>query len=217
FVRRFPRELPRSAEDELRTLGREAFGPLLSRPGAWAFWWPRFERIAAWFVAEERGRRASLAESLVETGGRLVLSLPAGSFTITAVADRIDRLASGDLAITDYKTGGVPQKQEIDAAIAVQLPLEGAIAEAGGFEIAAAPVAALEYWRLGGGNPAGTRLPLSDDPGALIARVVAEIGDFIARYDDPATPYRIVPRIRWAPRFSDYAHLERREEDEDEW
>jgi ATP-dependent helicase/nuclease subunit B len=154
--------------------------------------------------------------------GKLIVDAPGGPFTITAIADRIDRLASGELAIIDYKTGAVPRRQEIEAAIAVQLPLEGAIAEAGGFangdiRIPGAPVAALDHWRLGNGDPAGTAEPASDEPGALIAHVLGAIRAHIMRYDDPRMPYRAVPILKWRPRFSDYAHLERLIESEPEW
>jgi ATP-dependent helicase/nuclease subunit B len=47
--------------------------------------------------------------------------------------------------------------------------------------------------------------------------VVNRVRDLIARFDDPATPYLPVPVERWKPRYSDYQHLERLEEDpEDE-
>jgi ATP-dependent helicase/nuclease subunit B len=217
FVKRHPRDLPASAEAELLEIGKAAFGELLSRPGAWAFWWPRFERIAAWFVAEERTRRATLADSFAEVEGRLVIDAPGGPFAITAIADRIDRLTSGELVLIDYKTGSLPKKPDIAAAIAVQLPLEGAIAEAGGFTPAGAgTVAALEHWKLGG-NPTGLRDPAGDEPGALIAAVLGEVAAYIARFDDPATPYRAVPIAKWRPRYSDYAHLERLAETENEW
>ena len=216
FVRRFPRDLPMHAELELREIGQRHFAALLSRPGAWAFWWPRFERIAAWFAAEDARRRPDLVESRSEVEGRLEIAAPHGPFTITARADRVDRLASGELAVIDYKTGAIPKKQEIEAAIAVQLPLEGAIARAGGFAIPGAPLAALEHWRLGGGDPAGKRHPLDEDPGMLSERVLAEIAAFIARFDDPRTPYRPVPVLRWQPRYSDYAHLERLDDSEAE-
>jgi ATP-dependent helicase/nuclease subunit B len=223
FVRRYPHAVPPSAEAELIEIGRECFGPILSRPGVWAFWWPRFERIARWFVAEERVRRADIAESLSERRGRLVIPAPAGPFTIVALADRIDRLASGELVLIDYKTGAVPPKREIDNGIAVQLPLEGAIARDGSFDGLgggcgiSGRAASLEYWRLSGGEPAGERRPVAgDDPGALIDRVVAEVSARIDRFDDPATPYPAVPVPQWAPRFSDYRHLERLDEAEAE-
>ncbi len=216
FVRRFPRGLPAHAEATLLEIGQIHFAALLSRPGAWAFWWPRFERIARWFVSEETAYRPLLAESLCEHKGRLVIAAPGGPFTITATADRVDRLADGGLVLIDYKTGGVPKPDEIEAAIAVQLPLEGAIAQAGGFGVRGA-VAGLEHWQLRGGNPPGARLPMGeDDPGALIERVRAEIGAYIAAFDDPAMPYRPVPLEKWKPRYSDYFHLERLSESEGE-
>ena len=218
FVKRHPRGLPADPEAELIEIARDCFGAYLTRPGAWAFWWPRFERIARWFIAEERLRRGDIAESFSERNGRLVIPAPAGPFTITAIADRIDRLHSGEVTILDYKTGVLPSKTEIENGIAVQLPLEGAIARAGGFDGVAGMPNALEYWRLSGSEPAGERKPLAaDDPGGLIDRVLAGIGGLVARFDDPATPYLPVPVQRWTPRFSDYRHLERLEEDEDEW
>jgi ATP-dependent helicase/nuclease subunit B len=212
FVRRFPSDLPAHPELELREIGQRHFAALLSRPGAWAFWWPRFERIARWFVAEEALRRPCLVDCRSEVKGERVISAPAGPFTIFARADRIERSVAGELSVIDYKTGSVPEKRDIDAAIAVQLPLEGAIARTGGFGIAPGPVAALEHWKLGGSDPAGKIIAASDDPAALIDRVLAEIGAHVARFDDPAMPYRPVPIPRWAPRYSDYTHLERLDE-----
>ena len=214
FIRRHPRGLPLFAEDELIAIGRQCFGPILSRPGVWAFWWPRFLRIARWFVAEEK-IRADIVESLSERRGALVVPARAGPFTIIANADRIDRLAGGELMLIDYKTGALPPKREIENAIAVQLPLEGAIARDGSFGGLRGRPAALEYWRLSGGEPPGERCPIGgDDPATLIDRVIAEIGARIDRFDDPATPYPAVPDPRWAPRFSDYRHLERLDEAE---
>jgi ATP-dependent helicase/nuclease subunit B len=217
FVAQYPRALPATAEAELIEIGRGCFGPILSRPGVWAFWWPRFERIAGWFVASERVRRVEIAESFSETAGRLELAAPAGRFTVTAIADRIDRLPSGELVLIDYKTGAVPPPREIDNAIAVQLPLEGAIARDGSFDGVAGPPVSLEYWRLSGGEPAGRRCPIgNDDPAGLIDRARAAVEALVARFDNPATPYLPAPVPQWRPRFSDYRQLERLDEGEAE-
>jgi ATP-dependent helicase/nuclease subunit B len=218
FVKQYPRELPADPEAALIEIAQDCFASLLSRPGAWAFWWPRFQRIARWFVEEETRRRADIAEGFTETKGKLVIPAPAGAFTVTAIADRIDCLRSGGVAILDYKTGTLPSKPEIDNGIAVQLPLEGAIAREGGFEGVTGAPEALEYWRLSGGEPAGERKPLGEeDPAALIDSTLAKVCELIARFDDPSTPYLPVPILRWKPRYSDYQHLERLEEDpEDE-
>ncbi len=214
FFRRFPRGMPDDAEAELLRIGREQFGPILSRPGAWAFWWPRFERIARWLVDEER---LGVIESLSECEGSWTLPARGGPFTITAKADRIDRLADGGFLLVDYKTGSIPQAKQVQTGFALQLPLEGAILRGGGFKGVNGSPTALEYWRLSGGEPAGERCRIDPgDPGALIDRVVARIEALIDRFDDPATPYLAVPAPRWAPRYSDYRHLERLAESEAE-
>jgi ATP-dependent helicase/nuclease subunit B len=210
FVGRFPQALPERALADLLEIGRESFGPILSRPGVWAFWWPRFTRIAEWFVAEERLRRASLAESRSELSGSLTIAAPGGPFTVTGKADRIDRLAAGGLVLADYKTGALPAAKEIEAGLALQLPLEGAILRDGSFGNLSGAPEALEYWRLSGGEPAGERKPVGGaDPGALVDRVLARVHALVARFDDPSTPYLPTPAPLWAPRFSDYGHLER--------
>jgi ATP-dependent helicase/nuclease subunit B len=217
FVRLFPGRLPEDAEKELLRIGGECFGSILSRPGAWAFWWPRFERIARWLVTADRARRSDIAESLSECEGRWTWPSRGGPFTITAKADRIDRLAGGGFLLIDYKTGAVPTVGTVEAGFAPQLPLEGAILREGGFSgFKGAPVA-LEYWRLSGGRPPGECCRLAgDDPDALIDKVLERIKALIERFDDPSTPYLPVPSMRWAPRYSDYRHLERLAEGEAE-
>ncbi len=109
FLHAFPGPLPADARDRLIAFGREAFGAALDRPFVRAFWWPRFEKIAEWFVAEERARRAGIAASIAECKGRLVLPAARAPFELIARADRIDRLKDGGLAIIDFKTGTVPR------------------------------------------------------------------------------------------------------------
>ena len=217
FVRRFPRALPDDAEAELLRIGRESFGPFLSRPGVGAFWWPRFERIARWLVAEEAACRPAIIESLSERRGSLTLHASGGPFEVTAKADRIDRLAAGGFRLGDYKTGALPSKKEMCAGFAPQLPLEGAILRDGGFGDVSGSPAALEYWRLGGGDPAGERTQLGDgDPTGLIDGALSRLRALIELFDDPATPYLAVPAPLWQPRFSDYRHLERCDESDSE-
>jgi ATP-dependent helicase/nuclease subunit B len=212
FIRRHPppAPLPTDAEERLLACGREAFGAVLDRPGVWAFWWPRFARIARWFVAAEAARREGLVASVTEAKGRIEIPGPAGTFVVNATADRIDRDAAGRLVILDYKTGAPPSPNEVAAGFAPQLPLEAMIAEAGGFaNIAAGAVARLEYWRLKGGDPAGEIKALSLDPAGLIAAAREGLARLVAAFDDPRTAYEARPRPDQAPRFSDYEHLAR--------
>jgi ATP-dependent helicase/nuclease subunit B len=211
FVRRFPQELPPDTEAQLVASGSRYFGSLAARPGAWAFWWPRFRRIARWFAREERAHRRSTMASLAECSGSLILrSLPGGPFELTATADRIDRLKSGEFLLVDYKTGAVPTRAAIDAGFAPQLPLEAAILRDGSFGGVSGTPASLEYWKLGGRLPAGRRVRIDEGaPGILIDRALATLRLLVEQFDDPAIPYLPVPVSARRPRFSDYEHLER--------
>jgi ATP-dependent helicase/nuclease subunit B len=220
FIRRHPREMPDDPLSELIAIGRRQFGEVLSRPGAWAFWWPRFERIARWIVAEEAAHRATAVESFGELKGNLTLrDLPGGSFDLTATADRIDRLASGEFLLIDYKTGALPAKSAIAAGFAPQLPLEALILRDGSFGELTGTPRALEYWKLGGRAPAGQRWVIDDgDAAALIDRARDKLRLLIKRFDDPETPYLAVPVPARRPRFSVYEHLERLGRNEaEEW
>ena len=214
FIQDHPTDLPEDAEAILLAAGRQAFHEFEIGPGLRSYWWPRFCRIAKWFLDQERERRGLLSQSLAEVQGRLTLVGPAGDFVLIAKADRIDLRADGRLVIIDYKTGTVPGKPEIETGIAAQLPLEAAMAAQGAFDpaVPAAEVAELAYWRLTGGATPGDVKPVPGDPMALAEQALQGLARLIALYDDPRTPYPAVPRLEWAPRYSDYRHLERLQE-----
>jgi ATP-dependent helicase/nuclease subunit B len=213
FVKAFPRSLPADAYDRLLDMGRDSFGSALDRPNLHAFWWPRFERIAAWFIDEEARRVPSIVERTSEISGAVRFQAPGGVFSLTAKADRIDRRPQGSLVIIDYKTGRIPSKPEIVSGLAPQLPLEAAIANTGGFgRPPGTPIAALEHWRLTGGDPAGELEPVGDDPVQLAETALAGVKSLVTCFDDPAVPYLARPRPWAAPPFSDYEHLERVQE-----
>ena len=210
FLRKGPDLAADGALEALIEAGRRAFGSTLDRPGIWAFWWPRFQRIAQWFLDFERQRAGHVRERRCEVEGALGLAGPAGPFTLTARADRIDRLADGSLAIIDYKTGAIPKRGEVAAGFSPQLPLEAAIALGGGFKgVPRSDVSSLEFWRLKGGDPAGVATTAGDDPRELAENALAGLTALIAVFDDAETPYEARPRPAAAPRYSDYDHLAR--------
>jgi ATP-dependent helicase/nuclease subunit B len=201
-------EAPDAAYERLLAFGQEAFAPALSSPGVWAFWWPRFERIARWFVDNEIARRSVATPLAVEGWGELTLDGPGGSFKLVAKADRIDHLNDGRLAVIDYKTGGVPTKGDLERGLAPQLPLEAMMAARGGFtDVPAGEVAEIAFWRLSGGRPVAEIKAY--DASQFAADAYDGLLRLIAAFDDPATPYLARPRAEHAPRFSDYEHLAR--------
>jgi ATP-dependent helicase/nuclease subunit B len=209
--------------EKLLALGEKQFGETLAQPGVWAFWWPRFQRAARWFVdtltAEaQAGHDKPLA---TEISGNLEMTAPFAPFTLKAKADRIDKDANGALVLIDYKTGAAPTSKQVLAGYSPQLPLEGLIAQAGKFEgVAAATVAGMEYWKISGRDPAGEILPVKAEAPEVLAVARKRLDELVAIFDQAGTPYRSLPRPEWAPRYSDYELLARLGEwtpqDEDE-
>jgi ATP-dependent helicase/nuclease subunit B len=209
FLRAHRDALPEDALARLLAFGRQAFGAALERPGVAAFWWPRFEHVAEWVIEMERARRATIRPLVSEAKGTITLDLSGNPFELAAIADRIDRMADGKLAIIDYKTGALPSGRDVEAGFAPQLALEALIAEAGGFEdVTGAEVAALAFWRLAGGEPAGEERE-DKHVRARIDEARDGIARLIAAFDQSDTPYLARPRPDRAPRYSDYIHLAR--------
>lgn len=180
-------------------------------PALRRLWRARLDRLADAFLAGEAARRAAGRPVAFEVKGRREQD----GFTLTARADRIDRLADGRLALYDYKTGAIPSDAQVQA-FARQLPLMGAIAEAGGFEaLAAAPVARLAHVSLGGGKGAGAERPLGGEAAALVADTWAGLMRLVAAYREPGTGYPARARPQLLRYDSDYDHLSRLGEWED--
>lgn len=212
FVRTTPGSLPADALDRLLGLGRAHLEEATrGAPNLWEFWWPRFRRIAEWFVDLERERRRTIVRSKVEIAGKWEFDAPGGRFSLTARADRIDCHEDGEIDIVDYKTGVAPSEKEIAAGYAPQLPLEGAILMRGGFAgLPAVPPAAIQHWRLSGRDPAGEIIaPRRKSAEDLAREALDGLRALVERYDDPETAYPSRPAPSRAPRYSDYEHLAR--------
>ena len=214
FAEAYPTLLPDDPLAELLRIGSKHFAALNDYPEARAFWWPRFQAIARWFVQFERERRAAMAGAQTEIRG--ILSIPLGerSFRLSARADRIEKLASGGYAILDFKTGKPPSDKQVRIGVAPQLTLEGAILRKGGFPDIApgASLAELTYVRLTGGEPAGEThaVKLKDQtPDAAADHAWARLKDLVRRFEQEATPYRSLVLPMWKNRYGTYDDLAR--------
>jgi ATP-dependent helicase/nuclease subunit B len=210
FAQRFPDRLPDDICAELAALAEAALEELAASPRVAAFWAPRFGRFAQWFADTERARRSGTRAALAEVEGAMVLEGKIGPFTLKARADRIDVGDSG-LAISDYKTGNVSDlKRRAEQGRAPQLPLEAAIAMAGGFTgLPAQAVLSLRYISASGGEPPGQECALDADVARLAREARDGLSRLIAAFDDEDTPYRALRRARFNYRFDDYAQLAR--------
>ena len=226
FVRDHPGPLPADGLERLLADGRRLFAETLDRPSVWAFWWPRFEAVAKWFIAEETIRRPDIVEIWTETRGRMMVPETGRETVLTGKADRLERRRDGSLVIVDYKTGQPPSHSEIFLGLSPQLSLEAAMAAVGAFEgIPTLRVSALEHWRLSGGSVAGevkeVQPPkiksiaepyLTDgvlDIGKLGDAALAGLSDLVRRFEQEATPYAAQPFPDRALKYNDYEHLAR--------
>ncbi|MAI49741.1 MAG: double-strand break repair protein AddB [Rhodospirillaceae bacterium] len=213
FLGEIAGDLPPNALDILLRIGAEEFAPWLDRPGMRAFWWPRFERIAEWIVLREVERSPEIVRRFTETQGLLELTDRVRPFRLSARADRVDQLSEGGYEIIDYKTGAVPSKKDVTAGLSPQLSLEAAMIRAGAFpDIDPGEVAALTYWKLSGGDPAGKITSAGDTPDELAEQALAGLTALLDYYDDPKTVYLARPDADIAPHYSDFDHLERVQE-----
>ncbi len=209
FVKDHPATLPADAAKKIIAYGSDHLARRADDPGFWDFWWPRFERLANWTAAHERDWRRTSTPVKTEVPGEMTL----GNFTLTAKADRIDRLSNGSYAIIDYKSGGAFSKSKIASGESPQLPLEGLIAQAGGFEdVASGNVGWLGYWVMTGGEPPGEVECLDDNVADTLAETRAGLEALIKLYDDPKTAYHAIPDPDRAPRYNDYEQLARVQE-----
>ena len=227
FTKLNPTSLPADALEQLMACGERAFAQLKDFPGLTATWLPRFERAARWFIGNENERRGEIEQIFSEIGGAMQFDAGGQPFRLTARADRIERRRDGSLAIVDYKTGEPPTLRQALIGLAPQLPLEAAIAKAGGFkDVSPGRIEDILVVRFSGGVPPGkivSHNPVNAraDAGKIAAaRKIASADDLadyarqqlialITAYSNPLTPYHSIPRPQWRGRFGQYDHLAR--------
>ncbi len=164
-------------------------------------WRARLERAADWLLEQEAKRKG--VPVLTEQQGRVLL--PALGFTLTATPDRVDELPDGRLVIYDYKTGTIPSAKQV-GVFDIQLLLEAAMAERGGFEtLGPREVAEVIYIGLGSA-PKEQPIPTPD---TVTAAVWDQLSTLLARYQSPAQGYTARRAVMSARTVGDYDHLAR--------
>jgi ATP-dependent helicase/nuclease subunit B len=214
FTETYAKGLPPDPFATLRALGEKHFAPLQDFPEARAFWWPRFVRIAQWFVAWEAQRRRNATAIHAEVRAALDIEIDKRIFKLTTRADRIEQLRDGTFAILDYKTGAPPTEKQVRTGLSPQLTLEGAILRAGRFkDVMPGSLGELAYVALRGRDPAGEATPIEFKDGLTpdqhADKALSKLKGIIARFSKEAEPYRALVSPMWKTRYGDYDHLAR--------
>jgi ATP-dependent helicase/nuclease subunit B len=217
FAQTYADALPDDSYGELLRIGERHFAPLKDFPEARAFWWPRYERIARWFVDFETKRRANVATAHSEVRGELPITAGSRIFRLIGRADRIERLVEGSYAILDFKTGKPPTSKQVQIGIAPQLTLEAAMLRNGSFPGLApgGSISELVYVRLNGGNPAGETCVIEfkdRSANAAADEALDRLKALVTRFEDESTPYRALVLSMWTHRYGTYDDLARAKE-----
>ncbi|KCZ93286.1 double-strand break repair protein AddB [Hyphomonas johnsonii] len=195
-------------EYELARVG-EPLEDWAARRAVWA-------RTVDWYLGWRSARQASGKDVKLEVRGKLDYEIAGQPFTLSATADRVERLPDGALVIIDFKTGNPPSDKEIAAELSQQMPLQALIARKGGYEaIPAAPVAALEYVAFKAKPDArivGTSSRLTATPGELADTAEAGLKRLIANYRDQGAAFLSAPRVQFVKYDNGFNRLARRAE-----
>ncbi|PHR16880.1 MAG: double-strand break repair protein AddB [Sphingopyxis sp.] len=183
-----------------------------------SLWAPRLleglDWIAATVAENQKGGRQPLASEIY---GKAEVA----GVELSGIADRIDRMPDGRLAIVDYKTGGAPSNRAVIEGYNLQLGLLAAIAEIGGFKDIEGETAAFEYWSLakkGGTDSFGHVRSPSQGRGDNVITADAMVDHAVARFNEAADDYlkgsepmiaKLHPEYA---RYADYDQLMRLEE-----
>ena len=135
-----------------------------------------------------------------------------GLFTLTARADRIDLQSDGSLIIYDYKSS-VKNTGDVRAMKSPQLPLEGAIAAAGGFsDLGELSAKDLVFIAATGREERGqeTSCTNKDFSAVELANDALEgLKMLVAQYDIAEVGYPALRRAGFSYTYDDFEHLAR--------
>ncbi len=211
FIKEHNEDIPKDAKNKLLSFGKAALTDMHIQKEVEAFWWPRFEKVAENFILQEQKWREKAKPYLTEIKGEIDI----GKFTITAKADRIDKMNDGTYTIIDYKSGNIPSSPNVKAGLSPQLPLEALILEEGGFKgiKKSAKTSNIMYWKVSGSGqkPVEQKFvkPQKYTTEQIIEGAKQGVADLINCFDNENTPYISCPRMNINIGYTDYEHLSR--------
>ncbi|MGU3325883.1 double-strand break repair protein AddB [Methylobacterium mesophilicum] len=218
FASAHPEGLPGQPEERLLGIATNAFGEIADTyPELYAEWWPRYERMAAAYLAWEAQRRPVLRRIHPEVSGRWVIPMGRESFTLRARADRIELRPDGTACIVDYKTGTPPSAKMIFTGFSPQLTLEAAMLMHGAFD-GVPPVKTtpdLLYVHASGGRKPFVPMPVKPPRGeersvdAIVAEHATRLKGLVARFMTGDAAYTARPYPQYASQYGAYDHLAR--------
>ncbi|AXI44076.1 double-strand break repair protein AddB [Sulfitobacter sp. SK011] len=205
FVKSISADPARLTKEHLMEIAAEVLLVEAPWPAARLMWMARIERVADWFIENEKRRQGYSSPVAFEKGARGSHVFADLGFTLTGYADRIDVTDDGDALIYDYKTGTPPSKKE-QRFFDKQLLIEAAMVEEGGFkEVGAVSVAHAAFIGLGA-KPVEIAAPLEEEPPVEVLRGLHEL---ISKYLDETQGFTARRLVKTEEAAGDYDQLAR--------
>ncbi len=227
FVLKYPAALPDDAHNILMETAKDIVERDIESPELLRYWWPKFGKIAEYFISHEAvwRERAKFVEG--EIRGNIDINIDGILFNLYGVADRIDKVRTDDgdgYAVIDYKSGGggFTANKLRDGALP-QLPLEAIMLRGGafygkGFKNEKADIEKkyvpkgdtkyLGYWTLNAKGDMDSA-KIEGDLDQVIDTVMDGFQELVRTFRKYETPFYAVPNSDNAPRFNDYEHVAR--------
>lgn len=179
-------------------------------------WSPRLMQGLAWVAGKvSKDRETGRVPVKSEQYGEVKIA----GITLSGIADRIDQLPDGTLAIVDYKTGSPPTNRAVKEGFNLQLGLLAAIVEREAISNISGQVTAFEYWSLAKkddsfgyiASPTNVRSKIRIENDAMVDHAVAHFSQAVENYILGNEPMVAKLHPEYAP-YTDYDHLMRLEE-----
>ncbi len=172
-------------------------------------WKMKLMSLADEFIDFELSRKSNIDEVLLEAHGTIARKIGDHNIEISAIADRIEFTADGNINIIDYKTGTAPSISKVKSGLAPQLIIEAIILLNGGYnfskDIIYPQKITLTYVKINSSEPyiKETNIELSIDE---IENIDHKITNLIDHYINTKIYDKEICNIT----YDDYWHLARR-------
>lgn len=197
LVARFDSEMRKVGGDDLFVAEREDI---------WRF-------VSGTFLDWMKSRDTVVTQRFHEVNYEVDLQLKAGPVRLIGRADLVETLNSGELAITDFKTGNPPSKKQVRSGLSPQLPLLAAMAELDpGDKKPSGKSADLFYVGFGASGGVVPALDSKTSAKDLADEALFGLQDLLSAFSDQTTPYLSGPRVEFLSSYSDYDRLSRKQE-----
>jgi ATP-dependent helicase/nuclease subunit B len=173
----------------------------------------RMERMASWLIGWAAARaQEGWKTSGIEQRGTFDIETPNGPFTLTGIADRIEKKGD-ELAVMDFKTGTLTTPTQVQAGFDPQLPLLALMIEAGALG-AKGSVSDMLYIKPNASkeNERERSITKKWDTQQYIEEALEDIHKLIEHFDHEDSAYYAQPRVQYVNTYGDYDHLSRRAE-----